>query len=265
MIHVQIEQLADSIRETMGSGLPSNPLQIAKDEGILLGPGDFRESFLGRIEYHPNKDKFLLLYPQQGNQRRIRFSLSHELGHYYIEGHRQLLMTGQAHNSMSGFICDDQLEREADTFAAALLIPRYYIEQSMKTRGFMTLSNILKMADDCETSITCAAIRYVQYAAEPCAAVLSENGKVLFGITSDEMGAIGLKVIRRGTVVPDNSPTANCMVHPNVNVIVEGKSDSAGWFANRYKTIDLWEESIPLGYSGQYITLLACNSEEPEE
>jgi hypothetical protein len=47
------------------------------------------------------------------------------------------------------------------------------------------------------------------------------------------------------------------MASPGVENIVEGRSQAAGWFANRFKNLDLWEEAIPLGYFGQALTLLA--------
>lgn len=265
MIDPRLEKLADEVRDAMHCEPPVDPMQIAREEGILLGAGNFGDSFSGRIEYHPREMKFLLFYPEVGNPRHIRFSIAHELGHYYIEEHRQMLLGGSAHNSSAGFICDERFEREADTFAAALLIPRQYIERKTRSTRFLTLSGILHMAENCEASATCAAIRYAQYAEEPCAAVLSQGGKVLFGITSDEMGAIGFKVIKKGTAVPAGSPTARCMAQPMVGTIVEGRWKGEGWFANRFKEIDLWEEATPLGYSGLFLTLLVQETGETTE
>ena len=261
MIDSILENLADGIREVMEERVPVDPMRIATDEGIILAPGDFGEDFSGRIEYHSNKRVFLLFYPQKGDTNRIRFSIGHELGHYYIDDHRILLTSGESHNSNAGFICEEKFEREADLFAAALLIPRNYIDIQTQSRGFMTLESVLQMASYCKTSATCAAIRYAQYATEACAAVLSSGGKVTFGISSDEMGALGLKFIKRGTFVPLESPTAKCATNPRVGQIVDGRSQSLGWFANRFKNLDLWEEAIPLGYSGQILTLLATNED----
>ncbi|MBU0679712.1 MAG: ImmA/IrrE family metallo-endopeptidase [Verrucomicrobia bacterium] len=265
MIDPRLERLADEVRDAMHCEPPIDPRKIAREEGILLGAGDFGDTFSGRIEYHSRELKFLLFYPEVGNPRRIRFSIAHELGHYYIEEHRRMLLGGNAHNSNAGFICDERMEREADLFAAALLIPRAVIERKAHSTGFLTLNGILRMAEECEASATCAAIRYAQYAEEACAVVLSQSGRVLFGITSDEMGTIGFKIIKKGTVVPEDSPTARCMAQPKVGTIVEGQWKGEGWFANRYREIDLWEEATPLGYSGLFLTLLAKESGESEE
>lgn len=265
MINVKLERLADEIRSAMHAEIPIDPIVIAKEEGIVLGAGQFGEGFTGRIEFHPEHGKFVLFYPEAGNPRRIRFSLAHELGHYYIEEHRRLLVGGKSHNSSAGFICDDRLEREADLFAAALLIPRRYIESKSRSLGFMTLARIIKMADDCNASITCAAIRYAQCTEEACAVVLSQDGTVLYGIASDEMDAIGFRVVKRGIPVPVGSPTARCMASADVRSIAEGRSKSLSWFANPYREVDLWEEAIPLGYANQCLTLLAKESSKDEE
>ncbi len=265
MINLAIEQVADHVRQALCLQVPVDPLMIAKEEGIAAAAGKFEDSFSGRIEFHPKGGKFLLFYPDSGNPRRIRFSLAHELGHYYLEEHRQRLFAGSAHNSNAGFICDDQMEREADLFAAALLIPRGCIEDRCRSLGFMTLDSILRMANDCETSITCAAIRYAQYAEEACAVLLSQGGKVLYGITSDEMGARGFRAVRRGIQVPSNSATALCMTDQAVGRIREGRSTTAPWFANQFRSIDLWEEAVCLGYAGQVITLLARDNVDDED
>jgi Zn-dependent peptidase ImmA (M78 family) len=58
--------------------------------------------------------------PSEGFQR---FSVSHELGHYFLEGHiDQLLQTG-VHVSRAGFVTADPYELEADHFAVGLLMP----------------------------------------------------------------------------------------------------------------------------------------------
>lgn len=265
MINSVIEQSVERVRQAMSTYMPVDPLRIAQEEGIATAAGTFGESFSGRIEFHPREGKFLLFYPESGNPRRIRFSLAHELGHYYLESHRQKLLVGSAHNSNAGFICDDEMEREADLFAAALLIPRAYIEEKCRSSGFMTLGGIVRMAAECETSITCAAIRYAQYAEEACAVLLSQVGKVLYGITSDEMGASGFRVVRRGIQVPVSSATARCMADQIVGRISEGRSTSAVWFANQFTSIDLWEEAVFLGYAGQVITLLARDKANDED
>src|SRR5258706_4580314 len=119
----EIERLASEVLSGWGGKTPPVDVEsIARDEGIALGPGSYGENFCGRIEFHSDVSKFILFHPDLDlvhNPARVRFSIAHELGHYFIEHHRELLMAGRAHNSTSGFICEDDIEREADEFAAA--------------------------------------------------------------------------------------------------------------------------------------------------
>jgi Zn-dependent peptidase ImmA (M78 family) len=47
-----------------------------------------------------------------------RFSISHELGHYFLPGHVDQILTEGVHVSRAGFITADPYELEADHFAA---------------------------------------------------------------------------------------------------------------------------------------------------
>ena len=123
----RLEEAASEVRASMGQCKPPiDVLTIAREEGILLAPGDYGEKFDGQIEYHRKKGKFILFYPGPNTshtQSRVRFSVAHELSHYYLPTHRELLLGGKFHCSRAGFICDNKLEREADQFAAVLLLP----------------------------------------------------------------------------------------------------------------------------------------------
>src|SRR5258708_2200140 len=59
--------------------------------------------------------------PSEGFQR---FSVGHELGHYFLDGHiDHVLPKDGVHTSYAGFVSADPYELEADQFAAVLLMP----------------------------------------------------------------------------------------------------------------------------------------------
>ena len=101
----EIERLASEVLTGWGGKVPPvNVESIAREEGIALAPGSYGEDFCGRIEFHGDVGKFILFHPDLAlapNSARVRFSIGHELGHYFIEHHRDLLMAGRAHNSAS--------------------------------------------------------------------------------------------------------------------------------------------------------------------
>src|SRR4051794_26996765 len=67
--------------------LPVNPLAIAKEEGIELAPGRYGEKFDARIKFIGSAKTFILFYREScygPTEGRVRFSIGHELGHFYL-------------------------------------------------------------------------------------------------------------------------------------------------------------------------------------
>jgi len=86
------------------------------------------------------------------------------------------------------------VEREADEFAAALLIPSSALKQKLARRAFMTLEEILKVANEWETSATSAAIRYANFTSEACGVVISQGEVIKYFIPSEEAATVGFQV-----------------------------------------------------------------------
>jgi len=62
---------------------------------------------------------FGILYATHlANEGFERFSVAHELGHYFLPGHIDAVLAGggQVHTSRAGFVSDDKYENEADHF-----------------------------------------------------------------------------------------------------------------------------------------------------
>lgn len=180
--------MAEQILKVSGfeSG-PIDPLSLAKRQGSSLrfAGSDFGTRFDGQLEYHPAKKRFLLFYnnkydegyPPGLHHPRTRFSIAHELGHYFLEHHRQLLLSGKRpHKSTSEFRSNIQIEREADAFAAALLMPSYLLRPAIN-RAPLSIARIEKVASDFNTSWVSTAIRSVQNSHFPCGLVgIRESG-----------------------------------------------------------------------------------------
>ena len=268
MEHPDIEDLTSEIRKaTAQPGPPVDLMAIAKEEGILLAPGNYGDEFDGRIEFHRGPGRFILFYPERRlgrSQRRIRFSVAHELGHYYIPSHRDLLVMGQSHYSKSGFICDNRLEREADFFAAALLLPRTVLKDFCLRKEFYTLKEIVELANEWETSITSAAIRYVQWTPECCGLVLSQDNQIRFYIASDDAAHRGFEWLGRKEV-PARTETIKAGCQQGSGQVFEGRSHTETWFSYRRASCKVWEEAFPLGYTRLVLTMLTLEVEDVDD
>lgn len=257
MTNFQIEALADEVLAAFGlTTVPVDLVKIAGEENIELAEGDFGEDFHGRIEYLAEVGTFVIYHPSMaGNQYppRVRFSIAHELGHYYIPHHRELLQSGASHYSLEEFRHKNPIEHQADTFAAALLIPATALRARMGSRGFLSLPQILALAEDCEASAQATAFRYTRFTKEPHMAIISENGRVLYAFVSEEARAFGFGSLR-DKMVPDNSPTLQAT---SSGAFQEGKTGGNLWFPDRGCNAELWEEAVRLGSSKRVLTLLS--------
>ena len=262
------EEIASEVRASMEQRKPPiDVLGIAREEGIFLAPSDYGETFDGRIEYHHKKGKFILFYPASNASHglaRVRFSVAHELGHYYLPAHRELLLGGRFHNSHAGFICDNKLEREADQFAAALLLPDETLADLISRRSFLTLKDLLGLASEWEASATCTVIRYVEYTPEPCAIILSRGGQILFYVSSEDAAYRGFQYLGHKQI-PRNTATSQVTAEPVFGPLAERDMHSEVWFSQRRAGCRLWEEAFPLGYTGLVLTMLAFNLGEVED
>jgi hypothetical protein len=204
-------------------------------------------------------EAFVIYHPVIAQSRypgRVRFSIAHELGHYFIPPHRQLLLTGLSHNSEDCFRGQSDVEKKADVFASALLIPGVELKRLMQSRRFLTLRQLLELADRCKASAQATAFRYTRFTEEPHLALVSENGRVLYQFASEEAEAIGFRWLGKREV-PANCPTRKAALKVSSEGIVEGAVKSEEWFSERKAQADLWEEAIRLGSTNLVLTLLS--------
>jgi hypothetical protein len=160
---------------------------------------------------------------------------------------------------LEGFHHKNAVEHQADVFAAALLIPTAVLKTKMGRRGFLSLSQILALSNDCQASAQATAFRYTRFTKEPHLAIVSENGKVLYSFSSEEARVFGFGSLRERPV-PDESPTLKAITS---NGIIEDKSEGDRWFPDRGCNAALWEEATRLGSSSRVLTLLSWVNYKP--
>jgi len=257
-------EIANNVLAVLGMWkLPINPFDIAKEEGIELVPGYFGEGFDARIEYLKEVKRFAIYYQELSGGRtngRVRFSISHELGHYYLPHHRERLILGEAHDSVSDYRSDDPIEKEADDFAANLLMPRelFITEVKRFRQRVCDLSDLCELAGNrLGTSLTSTARRYCESDVEPCSIVFSKAGKVSWAHHSEDMKRLGMGYIPFGSIVPRQSHTAKLWAMEDTSTdIVKGHIEPTVWYERSFYGKRLWEETMPLGGTGIVLTLL---------
>ncbi len=169
-------------------GTPIPLLQVAEDELIQVVCDDYgSNSFDGLTWFEPRTEEFYIhlnTNPTKKNfleSNKGRFTLAHELGHYFIPNHRLGLMNGdlKPHGSISYLtdLSSWQVEREADAFASALLMPSKSVIDIINGRPF-DFHLIEEIAAMFQVSKSAAALRFAQIGNYPIMIVFAVDGKI---------------------------------------------------------------------------------------
>lgn len=256
-------QIAEKVLRSFGMWrLPVQPMAIAAQEGIFIASRDFGPGFDARIEYLRREKGFCIFHASAGGWRtegRVRFSLAHELGHYYLPEHRQRLLSGSTHNSETDFGSKSPIELQADEFAADLLMPMELFRTQLDAfrSGFCTLENLSILAGQLGTSLTSTARRYCESDREPSTIFFSRNGLMHWGSASEDMRRLGMYWCENGNPPPAGSKTAKlwaAIADGESAEYFEGRVRAEVWF-KWPKATYLWEEAMQLGF-GRVITQL---------
>jgi Zn-dependent peptidase ImmA (M78 family) len=141
------------LRNNGHTSLPVDPFAIAAKHDIeVRAKPDTAEGVSGMLLRHG--DTFGILYATHLNNKGFEhFSIGHELGHYFLDGHiDHVLPRDGFHTSHAGFVSADPYELEADNFSAGLLMPSTPFKRELNRRS-PGLGTVEHMADLCETSL----------------------------------------------------------------------------------------------------------------
>ncbi len=257
--------------------LPVDPFGIAKREHPLLKviAENFGDAFDGQLEYHRGKNRFLAFIntkyddelPLGTHHKRTRFSLGHELGHYFLETHRAYLMgNGTSHQSDSEFKSDATIEREADAFASGLLMPRRLVGPIIN-RTELSLNAIIEASDLFQTSVVSTGIRSVQVTDFPCGLAAIKNGRIAWTFVSEALIEAGCYPGDRSAEVSGSA----LKEWENFRMGNYSQSNHSGFIGRWFRTYDrgdklddicLTEEYLPAPVMNTLLVLLTVDEND---
>ena len=245
------------------TALPVDPFALAADHDIVVEPKpDTEPGVSGMLLRHG--DVFGILYathiPNEGFQR---FSVGHELGHFFLDGHiDHILPADGVHASHAGFVSADPYELEADHFSAGLLMPGTLFRSALGKRE-PGLAAVESMAGLCRTSLTATAIRFAELTEDAVAVVMSTGRTIDYCFLSDTIKTLPqLTWLRKGAPVPASTATAQFNADPQRVADAdrdEADIDIMDWLGGN-RSVDATEEVIGLGRYGKTLTVLTCPS-----
>ena len=251
----EAEQLIKRLEVT---DLPVDPIKIAESFDIMVKPMPADGGVSGMLIRQGNE--FCIGYATHiQNEGFRRFSIAHEIGHYVLPDHIDAVLAhDDTHSSNAGSATNDPFEREADVFAASLLMPNDLFTREMKSLGD-GLTAIEALSKRFVTSLIATASRYVEKAEIPVAMIVSSGDKINYCFMSHSFRDFsGLEWLRKGEPLPEgtetkifNSSQENVVGAKRVQENVELKD----WFGGPQSILGT-EEIIGLGRYGKTLTIL---------
>lgn len=254
-----IEREAQQVRESyQQQDLRIDPMALASLAGIEVVAKPDAAPGVSGVLIRQGMEFGILYATHILNPGFQRFSVAHELGHFFLPGHPENVLHSGIHQSRAGYAAADQFEREADHFAACLMMPKLLFCRQM-TRYSDGLEAAKGLAEQCGTSLTSTSIRYAELTDSPVAVILSAGSQVVASFLSSTMFELTRRGLKKNSSLPSRSLTCNF----NQRTLSGGEEDSAeidlqDWFGTNHR-ISASEEVICLGEYGRNLTILSTD------
>jgi Zn-dependent peptidase ImmA (M78 family) len=253
------QQAVKILEEYQFTKLPIDPKLIAKKANIQVeSKADCEEGVSGMLLR--NGEKYCIVYATYlGNQGFENFSIAHELGHYFLEGHpEQIFQYGDIHKSTANFTSDNEIERQADIFAASLLMPENIFKDRLTEfeKGMICIESMAKL---CNTSLTSTAIRYAELTEDKVIVIISTSGVVDYCLISNAVFDLkGVEIPKKGDRIPKETATGRVFNGTsllfNQNTLYM-ETDFRDWL-ECIKSKKAAEEAKGLGKYGKVLTVI---------
>jgi Zn-dependent peptidase ImmA (M78 family) len=237
------------------TSLPVNPRQVAEALNIQIIEQEAGDRFGGYL-MDVEGEKAIVINSSTLYETKRNFTIAHEIGHAEIPSHTSNKGEKCLSDDIEFLAGNKDVERQANEFASELLMPTALISRIVKFSD-VNFDTIKVLSEKCQTSLTSASLRYVKDCPEPCAIVVTENGKIKYFSLSSSL--IKKKVFfNTGTSVNKLS-----LAYDFFNGKLADKNekkceiDIKAWFPSfSYSDYKCYEHSISLKSFNQVISLV---------
>lgn len=180
----EIKARAAAVLKRHQCSVPVDPRTIIEAEPELrLHYDDYKDAYEGAIEYTEEDDKYDIYINTSATQdpNRERFTLAHELGHFFINEHQFDLASGKVpffrfQPNLQRNHAEALAELEANVFASHLLMPTTRLRAAIEALKALddsimgsSAGIISGLAKEFRVSFQCAASRYLELTDRVCA------------------------------------------------------------------------------------------------
>lgn len=244
-------QKANELLEQLAiTSLPISPQDICSGLGITYREHPF-DGFEGLLVVDSGS-AMIGVNSNIASDGRKAYTAGHELGHLCLHVQDNSNGRFQCSSDDTSSVSKDVREVEANSFAAELMMPSALVRPIVGSES-PSWDSVKTLADRCKTSMTAAAIRFVELTEFPCAMVLSTNGVVKFYRASSAF-RFRLDMDSRMLAKDSHAYAANLgrPVPGDFNPLHPDR-----WLAGRFTSdSEILEWSLPKNRYGQVLTLL---------
>ena len=255
----ELSQLAEFIAMDYFPEGVVDPATIADCSDVSYNYGNYRDYFDGVLEYEDGR--FHIYLNTHGafepSIPRMRFTFAHELGHYFIDEHRNALKKGKSlHTSFYKLQRKNIVELEADFFASCLLMPEVRFKELATSKKFdFSLVELLK--NSFQTSISATLFRMIELDTYPFMVVVSEANRIKYHWRTEDFPY--KYFVEHGTgKLPVLTAAGDFFNHGEEYADTE-EVEVSGWFnsyKDDYRGITLYEKYIYQTSLGRVISIL---------
>ncbi|WP_025144297.1 ImmA/IrrE family metallo-endopeptidase [Pedobacter jeongneungensis] len=229
----RISELADFLSSEFAVGNLTDLIAAADSESLSIYFDHYESSFDGML-VHFDQQFHVHINLDKGNtktSKRGRFTLAHELGHFFIDEHRIGLKYGllQAHPSLNNLNHTSLIENEADYFASCLLMPenKYKAFCARKPFSFDLINSI---SDSFQTSLVASILRFIDIGSREFMVVVSRSDVVKWFSKSHDFPKFPFR-FKVGLNLPKDTLSARYFLKPIIpyQSLIE-EIDPESWF-----------------------------------
>ncbi len=233
--------------------------QCYPNDPIVFVEGDDLPEFDGALVRTPKHQKWGIVYSNSVHSKgRIRFTLAHELGHYLL--HRREFPDGFSCDTLdSSQETQDQygrIEREADEFAAHLLMPMYDFCEHLSLSDWPSFDKLSVCATRYGVSLTAAVIHWINHTRLRSVVVVSRDGYILWS-RSSKSAMKTLTFFRSVGLRPVAVPEQSLATRQNVRMNRSVGHEAGIWFDEPCEELVLFSD-----HYGTVISILILDHRE---
>lgn len=255
--------LAKSVTAQLKDLKPPIPVrEIASAVNIYKITEAQLDAIEGMLITSPEKSDGEILINERRPEKRKRYTIAHELGHFLNEWHKPPTadgfrcsardMAAEAYGKIDRTL---KMEVEANQFAAELLMPSDLFHRHPRLRSFVDLNNIIELSDDFDVSREAVGRRYLSFANEPLAIVFSKSGVIRYIKKHDNFPPL---CVWNKDLIPEQSLSKASQL-PTGEVSQWRAANADVWLRN-FNGSDVCEQTLAQS-NGYRMTLLALEEQ----